>query len=175
MQERMERLIEQSGLPIGLHKVSPRFVTKGVQMICNNVFSGSGFVYLYGIGRGKTTNAVAILLSYLNAYRDCVTVDNVGLFVSSYELCLHNRNRYGMDAWLSEQMDRIKTCGCLVIDDVASCLVQQDDLLLQTIYSMRQYCGGITVITTSAESSFDCSGSVLQRFEKNAAYKEEFK
>lgn len=175
MQERMERLIQHSKLPEQLHKVDVKYVTPGVQSICNNIFSATGIIYLYGTGYGKSTNAAAILLSYLNGYRDCVNVENVGLYLSAFELCLHNRNRYGMDAWLTEQLELIKTCKCLVLDDMFACLTQQDDILMQAIYSMRQYFNGVTVVVTSTIDPTDCSGGSLFRFARAAKYKEEFK
>ena len=175
MQEQLDRLIEQSGLPVELRKIDISYVTPGVQTICNSVFSSTGIIYLYGNGIGKTTNAAAILMSYLNGDRDSVNIDDIGLFTTAYELCMHNKSRYGMDAWLTERLEEIKRCKCLVLDDVFSYLTQQDDMLLQTIFDMRQYCGGVTVITSSVANPFDCAGSVLHRIARSAKYREEFK
>lgn len=175
MQERLERLIELSGLPVKLRKVNKEHVTLGVQSICNNMFATTGIIYLHGAGIGKSTNAAALLLSYLRGYCESAVVDNVGLYVSAYELCLHNRSRFSQDAWLMEQLELIKTCKCLVLEDIFSYVTQFDDMLLQTVFNMRQYCDGVTVFTSGVSSSFDCAGSILQRIERSAKYKEEFK
>jgi len=177
MQERMERLIELSELPDYLRKVDVAHVTPGVQNICNNIFSANGIIYLYGVGVGKSTNAAALLMSYLYGYRDCATADNVGLYLSAYDLCFHNNNRMRNqpDPWLTEYMHRIKTCKCLVLDDVFATTTQQDDNLLNTVFGWRQHCKGVTVFVSGATNVFESASRLLLRIDRSAKYKEEFR
>lgn len=176
MQERMERLMELAELPECLRKVDTSYITPGVQNICSNMFTTTGIIYLHGIGVGKSTNAAALLMSYLHGYSDGFSMENVGLYVSTYDLCFHNtnRSRYQQDPWIIEHMERMRTCKCLVVDDVFTNLAQQEDILLNTIVSMRQYFNGVTVFVSSAINAFDSASRVLQRIERSAKYKEEF-
>lgn len=176
MQERMERLIEQAELPFGLRKVNPEFVTKGVQEICNNMFATTGMIYLHGLGLGKSTNAAALLMSYIHGYADCEAVTDIGLYVNAYELCYQNstRSRYQPNMWLSDHIERIRVCKCVVIDNLFATTTQQDDLLLQSIFDMRQYYDGVTIYTSGVRNAFDSASRVLQRIERSAKYKEEF-
>lgn len=175
--DRMPTLLNRSELPTHLQKVNPEYVTGGVKQICDNIVAfGDGVVLLYGIRKGKSTNAAAILLTYLNSYRHVVTTDDVGLYVNVAELCYLNRalDKHTYSEELYEKYLRIKTAKCVVLDGVFSYLTQNDDLLLQTIYNARQYCKGLTVITTSTSDVLNCAGSILYRVSRDAKYKEEF-
>lgn len=175
--DRMPTLLNRSELPTHLQKVNPEYVTDGVKQICNNIVNfGDGVIFLYGLHRGKSTNAAALLLTYLNSYRHVVTTDDIGLYVNVSELCYLNRalDKHTYSEELYEKYRRIKSVKCLVLDGVFSYLTQNDDLLLQTIYNARQYHNGLTVITTSTNDVLNCAGSVLYRIARDAKYKEEF-
>lgn len=170
-------LLRRAEVPENLQNINPEYIRPGIMNICNNIQQfGSGVILLAGLKRGKSTNAAALLLSYLNTRRYIMKTDDVALYLSCHQLCYQNRtmDRYNRDYELQEKIRQASSCDFLVLDGLFSYLTQNDDLLLQAIYDARQHASGITVVTTSVTDPLNCSGSVLYRLSRDARYKEVF-
>lgn len=177
--DRMPTLLRQSNLPIGLRKVNPEFLKPSIRSICENIKAfKTGSIYLYGPGRGKSTSAAALMLNYLNLYRYNYTIDDVGYYISGYDLCRFNRtmNRYNEDdaAYYNKVMYQVKNAKCLIVDNIFDYMTQTDELLFNAIYDSRQYCGGLTIYTTIAIEPLQCAGTTLYRIARDATHKEQF-
>ena len=177
--DRMSTLLAQSNLPIELRKVNPEYLKPGIRSICENMRAfTSGGIYLYGPGRGKSTNAAALLLNYLNLYRYTYAIDDVGYYISGYDLCRFNRvmDRYNKeDAARNNQVfNRIKNTKCLIVDYIFPTLNHNDAILFNAIYDMRQYCGGLTIYTSMVLDPLECASTPLYRIARDATHKEIF-
>lgn len=169
-------LLRKSELPEKLACIPEEYVRPAVKDICNNIHIFDGVVLLSGLKRGKTTNAAAILLSYLNSRRHIPDTQDVGLYISVNQLCYQNRtqDRYSHNNEVQAMVRRAANARCLILDGLFSYLTQIDDLMLQAIYDARQNRAGITVITTSVTDPLDCAGSILYRLARDARVKEVF-
>lgn len=173
----MPTLIRKAMLPENLQEFPPdEYIHPGIKDICSRIGTFDGVIVLSGLKRGKTTNAAAILMSYLNSRRYIVDTQNVGLFVSVNQLCYQNRtqDRYQRDNAVQSMVQRAAAARCLVLDGLFSYLTQIDDLMLQSIYDARQHKSCITIVTTSIEDPLNCAGSILYRLARDAKYKEVF-
>lgn len=173
----LDTLVRKSGLPEKLRELPPvEYVRPGVKSICDNIATFDGVILLSGLKRGKTTNAAAILLSYLKSRRYIMDTVDVGLYVSVNQLCYQNRtqDRYQRDNEVQMMVHKAVAARCLVLDGLFSYLTQIDDLMLQAIYDARQNKSCITVITTPIDDPLNCAGSVLYRMARDAKYKEVF-
>ena len=152
------------------------YIRPNIAEVCNSITTFDGVILLSGLKRGKTTNAAAVLLSYLNARRYIVDTQNVGLYISVNQLCYQNRtqDRYNRDNEVQEMVRRASKARCLVLDGLFSYLTQIDDLMLQAIYDARQNKSCITVVTTSISDPLNCAGSIVYRIARDAKIKEEF-
>lgn len=174
----MPTLIRRAELSDGLTHINPEYVKPGIQNICEHITEfGSGVVFLYGLKKGKSSNAAALMLSYFNTRRYIMKTDDVGLWVSVHQMCYQNRtvDRYNRDYELQDMIRRATKADFLVLDGMFPYITQNDDLLLQAIYDARQHKSGITVVTTSVTNPLDCAGSIMYRLARDARYKEEFK
>lgn len=170
-------LVRKAELPEKLQTLPPiEYVRPGIKEICDNIAVFDGVILLSGLKRGKTTNAAAILLSYLNSRRYIVDTQNVGLYISVNQLCYQNRtqDRYQRDNEVQNMVRRAAAARCLVLDGLFSYLTQIDDLMLQSIYDARQNKSCITVVTTSIDDPLSCAGSILYRMARDAKHKEVF-
>lgn len=173
----LSTLIRKSELPEKLRELPPvEFVRPGIKAICDNIQTFDGVILLSGLKRGKTTNAAAILLSYLNSRRYIVDTQDAGLYISVNQLCYQNRtqDRYQRDNEVQNMVRRAVAARCLILDGLFSYLTQIDDLMLQAIYDARQNKSCITIVTTSIEDPLNCAGSILYRMARDAKYKEVF-
>ena len=152
------------------------YIRPSIIELCNNIMSFDGVVLLSGLKRGKTTNAAAILLSYLNARRYIVDTQDAGLYLSVNQLCYQNRtqDRFNRDNEVQMMVRKASNAKCLVLDGLFSYLTQIDDLMLQAIYDARQNKSCITVVTTSMTDPLNCAGSVMYRIARDAKIKEVF-
>lgn len=170
-------LIRKSLLPEKLTQFPPvEWVKPNIKQICDNIINFDGVILLSGLKRGKTTNAAALLLSYLNARRYIVDTQNVGLYVSVNQLCYQNRtqDRFNRDAAVQTMVRNASNARCLILDGLFSYLTQIDDLMLQSIYDARQNKSCITIVTTSITDPLNCAGSIMYRIARDAKIKEEF-
>ena len=169
-------LLRKSCLPEKLQVIPPEFVRPSIVKVCENITTFDGVIVLSGIKRGKTTNAAAILLSYLNSRRYIVDTNNVGLYISVNQLCYQNRtqDRFHRDEGVQNMVNMATKAKCLVLDGLFSYLTQNDDLMLQAIYDARQNTHGITVVTTPMTDPLNCAGSIMYRIARDAVVKEEF-
>ena len=177
--DRMPTLLKQSNLPVELRKVNPEFLKPSIRSICENMNAfRTGCIYLCGPGRGKSTNAAALLLNYLNLYRYNYATNDIGYYISGYDLCRFNRtmNRYNEDdaAYYNKIMYQVKNAKCLVVDNIFDYMTQTDELLFNAIYDLRQYCGGLTIYTTFTIDPLKCAGTTLYRIARDANHKEQF-
>ena len=172
----MQTLLRKSELPETLQNISPDYVRPNIISICNAITTFDGVILLSGLKRGKTTNAAAVLLSYLNSRRYIVDTQDVGLYLSVNQLCYQNRtqDRYQRDNEVQTMVKRAVNAKCLVLDGLFSYLTQIDDLMLQAIYDARQNKSCITVVTTPISDPLNCAGSILYRLARDAKLKEEF-
>lgn len=159
-----------------MNKFPPEYFRPSVVELCNNIQNFDGVVLLSGLKRGKTTNAAAILMSYLNSRRYIVDTQDVGLYISVNQLCYQNRtqDRYSRDNEVQSMVRRAANARCLVLDGLFSYLTQIDDLMLQAIYDARQNKSCITVVTTSMTDPLNCAGSIMYRMARDAKIKEVF-
>lgn len=169
-------LLRKSELPEKLHNLPSEYVRPSVASLCNNIQTFDGVILLSGLQRGKTTNAAAILLSYLNSRRYIVDTQDVGLYLSVNQLCYQNRtqDRYNRNNEVQAMVRRAANARCLVLDGLFSYLTQIDDLMLQAIYDARQNKSCITVVTTSMTDPLNCAGSIMYRIARDAKVKEVF-
>lgn len=169
-------LLRKAALPEKLQNISESYVRPAIVQVCNNITTFDGVIVLSGLKRGKTTNAAAILLSYLNSRRYIMDTNDVGLFLSVNQLCYQNRtqDRFQRDNEVQTMVRRAANARCLVLDGLFSYLTQLDDLMLQAIYDARQNKSCITVVTTSMTDPLNCAGSVMYRIARDAKIKEEF-
>lgn len=172
-----DTLVRKAEVPEKLIQPPPvEYIKPGVKEVCDNIKTFDGVVLLSGLQRGKTTNAAAILMSYLYARRYIVETQNIGLYLSVNQLCYQNRtqDRYNRDEGVQAMVRRAAAVRCLVLDGLFSYLTQIDDLMLQSIYDARQNKSCITVVTTSITDPLNCAGSVLYRIARDAKVKEVF-
>lgn len=171
-----QTLLRKSALPEKLTYISSEYVRPQILDVCNQITTFDGVILLSGLKRGKTTNAAAILLSYLNSRRYIVDTQNVGLYVSVNQLCYQNRtqDRYQRDAELQNVVRNACRARCLILDGLFSYLTQIDDLMLQSIYDARQNKSCITIVTTSMTDPLNCAGSIMYRIARDAKIKEVF-
>lgn len=173
----MPTLIRKAELPEKLAQLPPvEYIRPQIMDLCKNIATFDGVVLLSGLKRGKTTNAAAILWSYLNTRRYIMDTQNVGLYLSVNQLCYQNRtqDRFNRDNEVQTMVRRAATARCLVLDGLFSYLTQVDDLMLQAIYDARQNKSCITVVTTSMTDPLNCAGSIMYRIARDAKIKEEF-
>lgn len=169
-----DKILELSQLPKGLWNINKDFVKPKVIDMCNRLHDPvSPVIFLYGTGVGKTTNAAAILLSYLYWRRNSVAIENLGVYISTLELFRHNAGGWN-DTWLKDTMDHIYQCECVVIDGAYSRMSRTDDMLLQEILDKRQYCEGITVFTAAVDDVLKCDGRSLARIAGSTLWKVHF-
>lgn len=159
-----------------MNNIPKEYIRPNIIELCNNIQTFDGVVLLGGLKRGKTTNAAAILMSYLNSRRYIVDTQDVGLYISVNQLCYQNRtqDRYARDNAVQAMVQRAVRARCLVLDGLFSYLTQIDDLMLQAIYDARQNKSCITVVTTSMTDPLNCAGSIMYRIARDAKIKEEF-
>ena len=170
-------LLRKSELPDALHVVNPDYVKDGVKQLCERIATlDKGVIVLCGLKRGKSTNAAALLLSFLHSRRGIIDTEDVGYYVSVHNMCYLNRtvDKYNRDPELMSKIRKASNAKCLVLDGVFSYLTQNDDLLLQAIYDNRQNSNKITIVTTSVEDPMECAGSILYRITRDAIHKEVF-
>lgn len=175
---KLNSLIEMSALPKHLQSVDPSYVKPNILNLCNHLHDFQhGIVFLTGMGQGKTTNAAAILLSYMHWKRYSPTVDNIGFYVSALELC--RRNDYRFDEQLELLLQKIMNSQCVVIDGVPNYMTLKDEQLIAEIYEKRLYADGITIFTSSMVPDVTLNssayvGSVITRISANCKLKEVF-
>ena len=169
-------LIRKSELPEKLQNIPPEYVRPSIVELCSKMATFDGLILLSGLKRGKTTNAAALFLSYLNSRRNIVDTQNVGLYLSVNQLCYQNRtqDRFNRDNEVQAMVRRAANARCLLLDGLFSYLTQVDDLMLQAIYDARQNKACITIVTTSMTDPLNCAGSVMYRMARDAVVKEEF-
>lgn len=172
-------LLRKAGVPEkfqDLDKFPREYIRPNIVELCNNIQTFDGVVLLSGLKRGKTTNAAAILLSYLDSRRYIVDTQDVGLYVSVNQLCYQNRtqDRYARDNEVQAVVRKAAAARCLVLDGLFSYLTQIDDLMLQAIYDARQNKSCITIVTTSMTDPLNCAGSIMYRIARDAKIKEVF-
>lgn len=179
MSERIDvlpTLIRKSRLPEKLTTINEEWITPNIKNVCDRISTLDGVVLLSGIKRGKTTNAAAIMLAYLNQRRYFLDTNDVALYLSVNQLCYENRtqDRYQRNNDLQQLIRSATNARCLILDGLFSYLTQMDDLMLQAIYDARQYKSGITIVTTPVSDPVNCAGSILYRIARDAVIKEEF-
>lgn len=169
-------LLRKSELPEKLINIPQEYIRPNIAALCNQIATFDGVILLSGLTRGKTTNAAAILLSYMNTRRYIMDTQDVGLYISVNQLCYQNRtqDRYQRDNDVQNMVRRAATARCLILDGLFSYLTQIDDLMLQAIYDARQNKSCITIVTTSISDPLNCAGSILYRLARDAKVKEAF-
>lgn len=170
-------LVRKADIPEKLRQLPPlEYIRPSIKEVCDNITMFDGVVLLSGLQRGKTTNASAVLLSYLMSRRYNVDTQNAGLYISVNQLCYQNRtqDRFNRDDSVQTMVRRAASAKCLVLDGLFSYLTQIDDLMLQSIYDARQNKSCITVVTTSMTDPLNCAGSIMYRMARDAKIKEVF-
>ena len=163
-------------IPEGLQGECPYTLRPDIQHLIDAIGAGEykhERIILHGFQTGKTVSAVELLKAWLKLRSTRIDSGLPGLFLSIHSLCYQNRSldRFNRDAGLELAIQDACRADFLVMDGLFPYLTQNDDLLLQSIYDVRQHANKTTIWTTGIVDPLDCASSLPFRVFRDADIK----